>query len=57
MQMAILPGNSQNNPIIEVFLIRPIAKIRLIWTYFKKEPDTGFFWECQTPIGGQIEPG
>jgi len=38
-------------------LIRPIAKIRLIWAYFEKKPDTGSDWVSGRAIRAQIGPG
>jgi hypothetical protein len=38
-------------------LFRPFGKIRLIWGYFRSEPDTGFFLGEGWVIGGRIEPG
>ena len=38
-------------------LFRPIAKIRLNWSYFGTEPDTGLFLGWKGMIGGHIGPG
>jgi hypothetical protein len=49
--------NRALKPQYEGVLIRQIGKIRLIWGYLEKEPDTGFFWGDQKANGAQIEPG
>ena len=43
--------------VYEIVLFRPFAKIWPIWSCFKSEPDTGFFWDAKRAIGAQIGPG